>query len=125
VLRIDNILLKESWKANLENGGSRMPRLPLTYGFRGGTKFWFAEPKPAFWLPIPTNKGPKYEVVHYEANRIDDEIKFTLEASKELTGIPRPFLRTALKGIVKQARERGVTTVDRDFIVMLNKEREG
>jgi flavin reductase (DIM6/NTAB) family NADH-FMN oxidoreductase RutF len=124
VLRIDNILLKETWKKNLENGGERMPRMPVTYGFRGGSKFWFAEPKPAFWLPIPTNKGPKYEVVHYEANRIDDEIKFTLEASKELTGIPKPFLRTALKGIVKEAKDRGVTTIDRDFILMLNKERK-
>ncbi|MEO8223894.1 MAG: hypothetical protein ABI661_03745, partial [Gammaproteobacteria bacterium] len=125
VLRIENILLKESWKKNLDDGGERMPRLPVTYGFRGGTKFWFAEPKKAFWLPIPANKGPKYEVVHYEANRIDEEIKFTLEASKELTGIPRPFLKTALKGIVKQARERGVTTIDRDFILLLNKERDG
>jgi flavin reductase (DIM6/NTAB) family NADH-FMN oxidoreductase RutF len=124
VLRIENILLKETWKKNLENGGERMPRMPVTYGFRGGAKFWFAEPKPAFWLPIPTNKGPKYEVVHYEANRIDDEIKFTLEASKELTGIPKPFLRTALKGIVKEAKERGVTTIDRDFVLMLNKERD-
>lgn len=123
VLRIENILLKETWKKNLENGGERMPRLPVTYGFRGGAKFWFAEPKRAFWLPIPTNKGPKYEVVHYEANRIDDEIKFTLEASKELTGIPKPFLRTALKGIVKEAKERGIKTIDRDFILLLNKER--
>jgi len=124
LLRIDNILLKESWKKNLENGGERMPRLPLTYGFRGGSKFWFAEPKRAFWLPVPTDKGPKYEVVHYEANRIDDEVRFTLEASKELTGIPRPFLRVALKGIVKEAKARGVATVDRDFVLLLNKERE-
>ncbi len=124
VLRIDNILLKESWKKNLEGGGERMPRMPVTYGFRGGAKFWFAVPKPAFWLPIPTDKGPRYEVVLYEANRIDDEIRFTPEASKELTGIPMPFLKTALKGIVKAAKERGVTTVDRDFILALNKERE-
>ncbi|TFG84483.1 MAG: hypothetical protein E4H19_10145 [Chromatiales bacterium] len=125
VLRIENILLKETWKKNLENGGERMPRMPITFGFRGGAKFWFAEPKPAFWLPIPADKGPKYEAVHYEANRIDDEIKFTLDASKELTGIPALFLRTALKGIVKEAKERGVTTIDRDFILLLNKERDG
>lgn len=124
VLRINNILLKETWKKNLEGGGTRMPNMPITYGFRGGSKFWFAQPKPAFWLPIPTNKGPKYEVVLYEANRIDNDIKFTVEASKELTGIPRPFLRTALKGIVQTAKERGVTLVDRDFILALNKERE-
>ncbi|MDH4023263.1 MAG: hypothetical protein OEV14_09060, partial [Gammaproteobacteria bacterium] len=125
LLRIENILLKETWKKNLENGGERMPRMPVTFGFRGGAKFWFAQTKPAFWLPIPVNKGPRHEAVLYEANRIDDEVKFTAEASKELTGIPKPFLRTALKGIVKEAKERGVTTIDRDFIVMLNKERDG
>jgi len=124
LLRIENILLKETWKKNLENGGTRMPRMPLTVGFRGGAKFWFAEPKKAFWLPIPTDKGAKYESVLYEANRLDDEIRFTVEAGKELTGIPKPFIRTALKGIVKEARARGVKTVDRDFILMLNKERD-
>jgi flavin reductase (DIM6/NTAB) family NADH-FMN oxidoreductase RutF len=125
LLRIENILLKETWKKNLENGGERMPRMPITFGFRGGAKFWFAESKPAFWLPIPANKGPRHEAVLYEANRIDEEVRFTAEASKELTGIPKPFLRTALKGIVKEAKDRGVTTIDRDCILMLNKERDG
>jgi len=124
VLRINRILLKERWKENLEHGGTRMPRMPLTYGFRGGEKFWFAQPKRAFWLPIPSDKGPKSEAVHYEANRIDEEVKFTLEASKKLTGIPKPFLRSALKGIVKQAKERGVSEIDADFIDLLNKERD-
>ncbi len=124
VLRIEKILLKKSWKENLENGGKHMPRMPLTYGFRGGAKFWFAQPKRAFWLPIPTDKGPKSEAVHYEANRIDEEVKFTLEASEKLTGIPKPFLRSALKGIVKQAKERGVSKIDADFIDLLNEERD-
>ena len=124
LLKIDNILLKESWKQNLEDGGSRMPRMPVTFGFRGGAKFWFAQVRKPFWMPIP-DKGPKYEAVHYEANRLDDEVRFTLEASKQLTGIPRPFLRTALKGIIKQAKERGVTEVDKEFVEQLNRERGG
>ena len=122
LLRIENILLKESWKENLENGGARMPRMPITFGFRGGSKFWFGETKRPFWLPIP-DKGPKHEAVHYEANRLDDEVRFTVEACKQLTGIPKPFLRTALKGIVKEAKKRGVTNVDREFVELINKER--
>lgn len=123
LLRIDGILLKESWKKNLEDGGERMPRMPLTMGFRGGRKFWFAEMRRAFWLPVPTDKGPKHETILYEANRLDDEVRFTADACKELTGVPKVFLKTVLSGIVKQAKERGVATVDRDFVVRLNQER--
>ena len=123
VLKIDGILLKQSWKDNLENGGTRMPRLPITYGFKGGEKFWFAEPKRAFWLPIPSDKGPKHETVLYEANRLDDEVRFTAEAAKQLTGIPKPFLKAALKGIIKQAKEEGVVEVDEAFIAKINAER--
>ena len=123
LLRIENILLKETWKKNLENGGERMPRMPVTYGFRGGQKFWFAEPKPAFWLPIPTDKGPKHETILYEANRLDDEVRFTADACKQLTGVPKVFLKTVLNGIIKQAKEQGITLVDREFVVRINQER--
>ena len=125
VLRIDNILLKQSWKDNLENGGTRMPRLPITYGFKGGEKFWFAAPRRAFWLPIPSDKGPKHETVLYEANRLDDEVRFTANAAKQLTGIPKPFLKTALKGIIKEAKAQGVVRVDSAFVDKINAERKG
>lgn len=122
LLNIDNILVKESWKALIDGSGDAMPRIPLTYGFRGASTFWFGETQPAYKLPIP-DLGPKHEVVLYEANRLDDEVRFTADACRELTGVPRPFLRTVLLGILKQARERGVTTVDRDFVLQLNRER--
>ena len=48
-----------------------------------------------------------------------------MEACKQLTGIPNNFVRTVLEGIVKQAKERGVVKVDEDFVLALNKEREG
>ena len=124
VLRIENILLKETWAKNIENGTRRMPNMPITFGFRDGEKFWFAERKNAFWFPTPTDKGPKEESVLYEANRIDPEVRFTREACKQLTGVPKPFIKTVLKGIIKQARERGVTEIDREFVEMLNKERD-
>ena len=35
------------------------------------------------------------------------------------------YPKTVLKGIVKQARERGIAEVDRDFVLKLQKERDG
>lgn len=124
LLNIDNILVKQSWMPFIDGTGDRMPRIPLTYGFRGASSFWFGETQPAYKLPIP-DKGARHEVVHYEANRLDDEVRFTLEASKRLAGIPRTFLRTVLEGIVRQAKARGVTEVDAAFVEALERERGG
>ncbi|MBL8201565.1 MAG: hypothetical protein JNK40_11375 [Chromatiales bacterium] len=123
LLNIDNILVKQRWKGRIDGSGDEMPRVPLTYGFRGGATFWFGEAQPAFKLPIP-DLGARHEVVHYEANRIDDGVRFTLEASKQLTGIPRPFLRQVLEGIVWQAKKRGVAEIGPEFLEQLNKERK-
>ena len=125
VLRIERILMKETWAKNLQNGATMLPNIPLAYGFRDGAKFWFAEHKKPFWFPTPTDKGPKEEAVLYEANRLDPEnVQFTRDACKQLTGIPRPFLKTALKGIIKRAKADGVSVVDLDYVKKLNEERE-
>jgi flavin reductase (DIM6/NTAB) family NADH-FMN oxidoreductase RutF len=123
LLNIDNILVKQRWKGHIDGSGEGMPRVPLTYGFRGGATFWFGETQPAYKLPIP-DLGARHEVVHYEANRIDDTVRFTLDASKQLTGIPRPFLRQVLEGIVRQAKSRGVAEIGPEFLELLNKERQ-
>ena len=123
LLNIDNILVKQRWKGRIDGSGDDMPRVPLTYGFRGGATFWFGETQPAYKLPIP-DLGARHEVVHYEANRIDDVVRFTLDASKQLTGIPRPFLRQVLEGIVRQAKARGVAEIGPEFLEVLNKERK-
>ncbi|MEC9375146.1 MAG: hypothetical protein VYA80_02100 [Pseudomonadota bacterium] len=124
VLRIENILLKETWAKNLEQGTKRMPNMPITFGFRDGEKFWFTEIKRPFWFPTPTDKGPKEESVLYEGNRLDPEIQFTREAAKKLTGVPKPFIKTVLKGIVKQAKAEGITEINNDYIEKINAERD-
>jgi flavin reductase (DIM6/NTAB) family NADH-FMN oxidoreductase RutF len=124
LLNIDNILVKSDWIGAIDGSGDAMPRVPMTYGFRGGSTFWFGETGPAYKLPIP-DKGAKHEAVHYEANRLDDEVRFTADAAKELTGIPPAFLRQVLLGIIKQAKQRGVMRVDADFVRALNAERDG
>lgn len=123
LLNIDHILVKQRWQKLLDGSGDEMPRIPLTYGFRGGNTFWFGETEPAYKLPIP-DLGARHEVVHYEANRIDDAVRFTLDASKQLTGIPRAFLRQVLEGIVRQAKARGVLEIGPEFLAILNKERQ-
>jgi hypothetical protein len=124
VLRIEKILMKETWQKNLSNGATRLPRIPLAYGFRDGAKFWFAEHKKPFWFPTPTDKGPKEESVLYEANRLDPEhVQFTRDACKELTGVPKPFIKTVLKGIIKRAKDDGVELVDVDYVKKINAER--
>jgi flavin reductase (DIM6/NTAB) family NADH-FMN oxidoreductase RutF len=122
LLNIDAVLVKQRWLRQVDGSGDAMPRIPLTYGFRGASSFWFGETQPAYKLPIP-DLGAKHEVVHYEANRIDDAVRFTIEASKSLSGIPRAFLRQVLEGIVRQAKARGVAEVTPEFLAVLNKER--
>jgi flavin reductase (DIM6/NTAB) family NADH-FMN oxidoreductase RutF len=122
LLNIDNVLVKQRWLRQVDGSGDAMPRIALTYGFRGASTFWFGEAQPAYKLPIP-DLGAKHEVVHYEANRIDDAVRFTLDASKSLTGIPRAFLRQVLEGIVRQAKARGVAEVTPEFLAVLNRER--
>lgn len=121
LLNVDRIFLKESWKKNFEDGGEYMPRLPLTFGFKGGNKFWFAEPNTPFWKPLP-ERGLNVQTVMYQANRIDDQYQFTREACEEMTAVPKAFLEVALYGTVEVAKERGVNLIDKEFVVNLNKE---
>jgi hypothetical protein len=124
LLNIDTILVKERWMKYIDGSGDKMPRIAMTYGFRGGSTFWFGETQPAYKLPIP-DMGPNHDLVHYEANRLDEEVRFTMDACKQLTGIPNVFLQKVLQGIVNQAKERGVSNIDEAFVIALNKEREG
>ena len=125
VLKIEKILMKETWQKNISDGIKHLPKMPIAYGFRDGSKFWFAELKKPFWFPTPTDKGAKEESILYEANRLDAEnVQFTREACKQLTGVPRPFIKTVLKGIIKRANEDGVALVDIDYVKKINAERD-
>ncbi len=60
-----------------------------------------------------------------EANAIDEAVTFTEDACEQLTAIPSMFRGMALKNIVKQAKEQGVSQVDKAFVDKINKERNG
>lgn len=125
IIRLDNILLKESWHKHINNGNSVMPNLPISYGFRDGKDFWFTQHGKPFAIPTPTDRGPKAQHIIYTANRLDDVVRFTDEACEQLTGVPKVFLKTALNGIIKRAKQEGVSLVDKEFVEMVNRERKG
>ena len=55
LLTINHIHLREYWKKNLDLGGDmKIPKMPISYGFRNAKHFFFAQPKSAFWLPVST-----------------------------------------------------------------------
>ena len=124
IVKLDNILLKETWHRMINSENPHMPNLPISYGFRDGRDFWFTEHSKPFSIPVPTDLGPKVHAISYTANRLDDEVRFTKEACEKLTGVPKVFLKTVLNAIIKRAKEEGVTLVDADFMDKVNEERK-
>ncbi len=123
VLAIDDILLKKRLHDMLEEGAG-FPSAPIFYGFRNGTAFWFAEHGEPFAITIPENKGTPEQAVLYLANRLDDVVRFTPEACRKLTGIPRPFLKAALTDIIERAKRHGASLIDAELIDHINEERK-
>ncbi len=124
ILRIDNILLKQSYHSAINDGNAFMPDMPISYGFRDGGDFWFTRHRKPFVVPVPSDRGPKVEAVLYEANRIADDITWTRDAAQELTAVPKAFLKMALKGVVKKAQAEGVTEITQEFVLKVNEERK-
>ena len=126
LLKINHIFLRERWRNNLDLGDDmKIPNMPISFGFRNANQFWFAKHKKAFCLPTPEGKGAKHDAVMYIANRIDEEVTFTENACKQLTGIPKVFVKTALKGIIAEAKKQGITEINQSFVEMINQKRSG
>jgi len=125
-LKIKNVLLKESFEEKLK-GQKKFPSMPISYGFRHNEKerrFFFTSHNKPFPVPIPTPKGLEYQTIYYKANKLDPDVRFTNEACKLLVDIPNAFLGMALNGIIKEAKEHGVTMVDEEFTKAFNEKRK-
>lgn len=124
LLKINQIHLKEKWRDNLDLGDDmKIPNMPISFGFRNANQFWFAKHKKPFWIPTPEGKGAKHEAVMYIANRMDEDITFTVNACKQLSGVPKVFVRKALKGIIGEAKKQGVSEINESFIKAINEKR--
>ena len=114
ILKIDKILMKEKFYNSIINGvkANNFPKVPVDYGYRDSTYFWYTKFRRPIKEHIPAGKEASLESVMYAANRIDDKIKFSKEACQMIVKIPRVFLKAALTQMVEYARKQGWTYID-------------
>ena len=129
ILKIDKILMKDKYYDAIVNGvkSNSFPNVPVDYGYRDSTNFWYTQfprIKRPIAEPIPEAKAMDISSVKYAANRIDPNIKFEEDALKNFVKVPRPFLKTVLKGCVDWAKENGVTVITNEHVKIINDKRK-
>ena len=124
ILKIDKILMKEKYHASIINGVTKnnFPSVPVDYGYRDSTNFWYTKFKRPIAEKIQAKEGDVKSVI-YAASRIDPEVKFTDEACAKLTKIPRIFLKAALTQMVKIAKDENITVIDEAALDIINDKR--
>jgi flavin reductase (DIM6/NTAB) family NADH-FMN oxidoreductase RutF len=114
-LQVKNVLLKESIKRKLDKR-REFPDMPLSYGFRGGSDFWFTRHNQPFNIPVPRDKGAEHSRIYYMANKIDQQVRFSEDACKKLTGVPQVFLDVVIGGLIDEAKARQIPMIDAGFV---------
>lgn len=116
ILLVDKILLKSKWKKAIIEGSSDFPALPIDYGFRDNTYFWFTKHSKPYKMAIPESKSVDITTVRYAVDRCDPDIEWTDEACERIVKVPRIFMTTVIRGVNKQAKEEGITKVTGEFM---------
>ena len=126
ILKIDKILMKEKFYNAIVNGvkASSFPNVPVDYGYRDSTNFWYTKFRRPIAEPIPAGKEADLGGVMYAANRMDPNIKFTEDACKTLVKVPRVFLKLVLNGCVDYAKENNITVIDAEVMKAINDKRK-
>ncbi len=124
ILKIDKIWMKEKQYNAIVNGvkASAFPSVPVDYGYRDSTNFWYTKFRRPIAEKIQAKEGDVNSVI-YAAERIDPNVKFTKEACAKLTKIPRIFLKPALTQMVNIAKEEGITVIDEQALTIINDKR--
>lgn len=124
ILKIEKILMKEKYEDAIINGieARKFPKIPVDYGYRDSTNFWYTRFPRARHELLPIRKTC-LATVRYAADRIDDKIKFTDEACMRLIKVPRIFLSAALRSCVAWARENKVELITEEHMVIINDKR--
>jgi len=125
ILKIDKILMKEKQYNAIINGvkARSFPHIPVDYGYRDNTHFWYTRSRRPIKQPIPEGKESNVDTVWFAANRIDPSVQFTKEACQSLVKVPRVFLKTALQGCVNWAKENNVAVIDECHMKIINDKR--
>lgn len=126
ILKIDKILMKEKFYNTIINGvkPSGFPKVPVDYGYRDSTNFWYTRFKRPIAERIPAGKEADINSVKYAANRIDDKVKFSDDACQTLVKVPRVFLKVVLQGCVDWAKENGCTLITAKEMQIINDKRK-
>lgn len=125
ILKIDKILMKERFYDAIIGGvkANKFPRVPVDYGYRDNTHFWYTRFRRPIAERIANGKEAELSGVIYAADRMDPDVKFTDEACKTLVKVPRVFLRAALQGCVDWAKENGVTLIEEEHMAIIRDKR--
>jgi flavin reductase (DIM6/NTAB) family NADH-FMN oxidoreductase RutF len=125
ILKIDKILMKEKFYNSIINGAksSAFPRVPVDYGYRDSTHFWYTKFRRPIAQKIPAGKEVDVNAVLFQANRMEPDIKFTEDACKTLVKVPRVFLKIVLQGCVDWAKANNVTLIDENHMKIINDKR--
>lgn len=115
LLRIDKIVMKEKWRDCLLKGKG-FPSLPIDYGYRDNVRFWFSRQRRPYAVNIPKEKGNKIETVRYACDRFDPDITWEDEACAKIVKVPNIFLNKVISGVVKAAKEQGITVITPEFM---------
>lgn len=124
ILKIDKILMKEKYRDSIINGvrAKDFPPIPVDYGYRDSTNFWYSPFKKTIPEKIQAKEGNVQSVI-YAAKRIDPDVTFTDGACAKLVKIPRVFLKAALTQMVKIAKEEGISVIDEKALDLINDKR--
>ncbi|MEA4870125.1 MAG: hypothetical protein VB062_05755 [Christensenella sp.] len=125
ILKIDKILMKERYRNAILNGVSarQFPRVPVDYGYRDNTHFWYTRFTRPISERIAAGKAADLSTVVYAASRMDPDVQFTNEACATLVKVPRVFLKAALQGCVDWAKANGVTLVEEKHMAIIRDKR--
>lgn len=125
ILRIDQILLKKPYKKGIIEGvkAQNFPHVPVDYGYRENTHFWYAPSKRFRKEKVPAPKEINISTVRYATDRTDPTIHFTDEACSRLAKVPRIFLKAALDGCAQWAKEHGITEVGEKEMIQIQENR--
>ena len=117
--------MKEKYHNSIVNGVNRnnFPRVPVDYGYRDSTNFWYTKFKKPIAEKIPVKDNGDVKSVMYAAERIDPNVKFTEDACAKLTKIPRVFLKAALTQMVNIAKEENISLIDETALNIINDKR--
>ena len=125
ILKIDKILMKELYHNAIIVGvkANSFPRVPVDYGYRDNTHFWYTRFSRPISERISAGKEAELSTVVYAASRMDPNIQFTEAACKTLVKIPRVFLKAALQGCVDWAKANDVSVIEESHMAIIRDKR--